>query len=250
MKDLHKGDKGPDVRAHQTHLNERLRIHRDPPIEVDGEVGPVTVDNSAYAAWFLGADRDVVDRAKRGLISVHVQEMVADPTQRSAEAKRRARGRRDEHFGSLRVRALHAAEGLVGVMESGGNNTGPMVTKIIRANGGTGPEPWCGDFVAYCYTLAGSQGVDRRWASVSLSASDPDVHVIARASVEPGDLLRYTFDHFGMFKEWVDQAAGTMHTIEGNTTSAGAISDGDGHDGVYVKNRSWSQVHDALRVER
>lgn len=43
----------------------------------------------------------------------------------------------------LRLRAYDVAEGLVGVMEQGSNNAGPMVSKIIRANGGIGPEPWC-----------------------------------------------------------------------------------------------------------
>ena len=52
------------------------------------------------------------------------------------------------------------------MMEQGGNNTGPMVNKIIKANGGDIGEPWCGDFVAYCYRQAGSKAVTRSWASV------------------------------------------------------------------------------------
>src|SRR6185369_1332451 len=70
-----------------------------------------------------------------------------------------------KHLGE---RAYRVAAGLVGVMEVGGNNAGAKVTEIVRANGGTGPEPWCGDFVAYCYRLSGSKAVTRNWAAVRL----------------------------------------------------------------------------------
>ena len=98
------------------------------------------------------------------------------------------------------------------VMEQGGNNQGPMVTKIIRANGGTYPEPWCGDFCAYCYRLAGSKSVTRGWASVRLVGSLAGV--TRTTQPRPGDLVRFTFDHVGMF---VKDAGAFIETIEGNT---------------------------------
>ena len=64
---------------------------------------------------------------------------------------------RKKQLDTLQKRALRAADALVGVMEQGGNNTGPMVNKIIKANGGDIGEPWCGDFIAYCYRQAGSK---------------------------------------------------------------------------------------------
>jgi hypothetical protein len=131
-------------------------------------------------------------------------------------------------------------------MEEGGNNAGVMVSKIIVANGGAGPEPWCGDFVAYCYRNAGSTGVDRIWASVSQLSSDPDVHRVD--SPECGDLVRFKFDHVGMFVRHVD--AQTIETIEGNTGASGAVSDSKtGGDGVYRKRRANSVVTDFLRVD-
>jgi hypothetical protein len=183
-----------------------------------------------------------IERDRQGEYEVKSRRGALDPSLRQ-----RARQRRDEHFGVLRERAYTVACGLVGVMEQGGNNMGPVVTKIIRANGGAGPEPWCGDFVAYCYRNAGSHGVDRTWASVHECGNDPDVHRVGRP--ERGDLVRFTFDHIGMYVRDVD--GGTIETIEGNTGASGAVSDSStGGDGVYRKHRSRSLVSDFLRVER
>jgi hypothetical protein len=245
MGDLHTGDKGDAVLGHQRHLNDRLRAHRDDLVDEDGELGPQTLEQTAYAAWFLGAMDATVNQVRAGTISGGVQAVVADPTGRKPEQLARARERRDQHFGTLRERAYKVASGLIGVMEEGGNNAGPMVKKIIIANGGAGPEPWCGDFVAYCYRNAGSTGVDRIWAVVTQITKDPDVAPIT--SPECGDLVRFNFDHIGMFVRELD--AHTIETIEGNTSASGAVSDSKtGGDGVYRKKRARSLVSDFLRV--
>lgn len=157
----------------------------------------------------------------------------------------------------LRVRAWQHAGELVGVMEQGGNNQGAKVTAIIRANGGTGPEPWCGDFVAYCYRLAGSLVVQRGWAAVRLLGFLTGMKVTA----DPleGDIVAYTFDHTGLFGHWCDSAgrkvpkAQATHilTREGNTGASGAVSDSStGGDGVYEKVRSRSLVARFVHVSR
>jgi hypothetical protein len=142
----------------------------------------------------------------------------------------------------LRVRALEVAESLVGVMEHGGNNVGPKVTEIIRANGGAGPEPWCGDFVAYCYRQAGSKMVTRSWAAVRLLGWLTGMRVVTKPV--PGAIIIYNFgtgaDHTGLFRKWYGS---TLDTIEGNTGASGAVSDSaTGGDGVYEKRRSTSLV--------
>ena len=148
---------------------------------------------------------------------------------------------------ALREKAYAVAVTLVGVMEQGGNNRGPVVSKIIAENGGTGPEPWCGDFVAYCYRHAGSKAVQRLWASVYYLGRIAGLH--RTSAPERGDLVRFTFDHVGMFVR--DRGDGTIETIEGNTGASGAVSDSTtGGDGVYRKVRSKSLVQDYLRVER
>lgn len=145
----------------------------------------------------------------------------------------------------LRTRALHQAQSLVGLMEHGGNNAGEGVTKIIRANAGSGPEPWCGDFVAYVYRKAGSHRVTRSWASVALLRGVLGIR--ATNAPRAGDIVRFTFDHVGLFVK--DNKNGTITTIEGNTGASGAVSDSaTGGDGVYKKVRSKALVRDYLRV--
>jgi hypothetical protein len=240
-------DRGNNVKAYQSSLNDRLHAHRDPAIDEDGHCGPQTIEQSAYAAWFLGALDATIDKIKGGVIPVGAQAIIQDPSKRDGGQLKRARERREQHFGDLGTRALKVAAGLVGVMEEGGNNTGKMVLKIIRANGGTGPEAWCGDFVAYCYRQAGSVGVERLWCSVSQVSKDPDVHKVTQP--KPGDLVRFTFDHIGLFVRNVGSSQ--IETIEGNTGRNGAVSDSKtGGDGVYRKRRAKKLVADYLRVER
>ena len=161
--------------------------------------------------------------------------------------------RRDEQIAKrqaarpLRAKALDEAEKLLGVVEQGGNNRGPEVARIIRANGGIVGEPWCGDFVAYCYRRAGSNAVTRAWASVYFlgvvsglrNTTDP----------RPGDVVRFNFDHTGLFVRHV--RPGVIETIEGNTGKRGAVSDSKtGGDGVYRKERPVYQVANYRRVLR
>lgn len=147
----------------------------------------------------------------------------------------------------LRLKALSEARKLVGVMEVGGNNQGKVVTQIIRANKGAGPEPWCGDFVAYAYRKAGSKAVQRGWASVSLIGRLAGMG--RTSSPQAGDLVVFNFDHVGMFVK--DLGGGFIETIEGNTGASGAVSDSKtGGDGVYVKKRSKALVARYVRVLR
>jgi len=153
---------------------------------------------------------------------------------------------RKKQLDTLQKRALRAADALVGVMEQGGNNTGPMVNKIIQANGGDIGEPWCGDFIAYCYRQAGSKAVTRSWASVRALSGVTGVKRVK--TPQAGDLVRFNFDHVGMY---VKEAGMFIETIEGNTGASGAVSDSKtGGDGVYRKRRPKSLVNDYLRVTR
>lgn len=148
----------------------------------------------------------------------------------------------------LRLKALDVGKSFVGIMEQGGNNTGAGVARIIRIGGGNPADrpPWCGFTVAACYRLAGSKLVDYRWAAVRLLPLVPGLKRVKKPL--PGDLVRYTFDHVGMF---VRDAGMFIETIEGNTGASGAVSDSaTGGDGVYVKRRPKTLVRDYLRVTR
>ena len=154
---------------------------------------------------------------------------------------------------SLGSRALHVAETLLNVREVGGNNAGPMVSKIIHANGGVGPEPWCGDFVAYCYRLAGSKSVVRAWASVNLLRRARGLK--QTRDPKPGAIVIYNFDsdpdleHTGLFKRWVVKGK-TFLAVEGNTRAGTQTSDSGGGEGVGERERSIKFVDAFMEVTR
>jgi peptidoglycan hydrolase-like protein with peptidoglycan-binding domain len=217
---LTQGATGKPVRT----LQERLISHGY-ALALDGEFGPATLAavRQFQADFGLEVDGAVGPQTWRALFQAP------------------GRPRR------LGDRAYRIAGGLVGIMESGGNNRGEMVMKIIKANGGSGPEPWCGDVVAYCYRLAGSKSVTRSWAAVRLLRGVAGVR--RTGTPRRGDLVRFTFSHVGIFVR--DCGNGTIETIEGNTGRSGAVSDSTtGGDGVYRKVRAKGLVLDYLRVGR
>jgi hypothetical protein len=162
----------------------------------------------------------------------------------------------------LRVRALAEAHKLVGSMEQGGNNMGAAVLALIRENGGTGPESWCGDFVAHCYRKAGSKVVQRGWAAVRFLGFLTGMRIRSVRDLLPGMIVTYTFDHTGIFVEYVKlmgnqwvkclpSQATHIKTIEGNTGRSGAVSDSrTGGDGVYIKIRAIGLVSRGVEVTR
>lgn len=170
----------------------------------------------------------------------HDQAQAARAVRRRAEAAlSKVRGQLRARRNPMRLRALDAARELVGVMEVGGNNAGPKVSAIIRANGGVGPEPWCGDFVAFCYRKAGSKMVTRPWAAVRLLGWLTGMKLLD--GPQPGAIVIYTFDHTGLVEKVLP--GGRIQTIEGNTGPTGAVSDSTtGGDGVYRKVRPRSLV--------
>jgi hypothetical protein len=148
---------------------------------------------------------------------------------------------------SLQDRAYKVAESLIGVMEQGGNNRGPVVSKIITGNGGMIGEAWCGDFQAYCYRHAGSKAVNRSWASVYYLGRLSGV--VKTTKPVRGDLVRFNFSHVGMYVR--DLGGGYIETIEGNTGRSGAVSDSStGGDGVYRKRRTKNLVEDYRHITR
>jgi hypothetical protein len=160
------------------------------------------------------------------------------------------------------VRAMAEAKRCIGVMEVGGNNMGREVLKFIRENGGTGPESWCGDFMAHCYRVAGSKVVQRGWAAVRFLGFLTGMKVVSVRKLKPGMIVCYIFDHTGMFLEYLRwngssyvpcSATSATHikTIEGNTGRVGAVSDSrTGGDGVYEKIRAIGLVSRGVEVTR
>lgn len=157
---------------------------------------------------------------------------------------------------TLRKKALRHAKFHVGDMEQGGNNRGEKIERIIRYAKGDVPEAWCVDFVIWNYGHAGSTVV-RPGFTRAVRFMFPVRGVEQVSQPHSGNIVRYTFDHTGLFwypcnvlgqrRLW--RFATHIKTIEGNTGASGAVSDSTtGGDGVYVKIRHKSLVRDYLRV--
>lgn len=147
----------------------------------------------------------------------------------------------------LRVKALAVMVGWArqGVTETSGNNRGPKVDEIIRKAGGTPGEPWCGDGVAAAYITVGSKIAK---AKPRAFAYVPYMRFLPRVlGPLPGHVVGFDFnrdgteDHTGLFHSWINRSASTFRTVEANTGTDGARTDGVG-DGVHFRERHVSQV--------
>ncbi len=98
LEPIRSNDKGERVRIHQGHLNDRLRAHGSRPIDADGACGPETLEQSAFAAWFLGAMDATVAEIRAGTIGAGVQGVIADPSSRSDGQRSRAGERKGKAF--------------------------------------------------------------------------------------------------------------------------------------------------------
>lgn len=254
MQTLKLGARGSEVERLQLAINQRSIPRGFGLIAVDGDLGPQTLKAVQRVGRALGALETTLKQAREDSeVSIGLQRMIRYPEARDAKQLRRARERGDRIVtnestgGTLRDRAVDEAQRLVGVMEVGGNNRGKAVERIIASGGGRAGDAWCGWFVAHCYRVAGSKAIDWRWGAVRLL---PLVGGLRRtSSPKRGDLVRFTFDHVGLFLK--DNGNGTILTCEGNTGRTGAVSDGrTGGDGVYIKVRPKSLVRDYLEVVR
>lgn len=251
--------RGVDVREVQRAANARLRARGEGRyvVVVDGQYGPLTARACSRALYLLGATGTRLERSKvanGGHLSVAAQRMIRLETRRSAAQLARAQARKVKIAARpLRVRALDEAREALGrhIFETGGNNRGPQVEAIIEYAHGQVPEPWCVDFDIWCYGHAGSTVVRPgfpRAVRLMLTAGTREGAALA------GRMVRYTFDHTGIFVCWCNSAgqrrpkllASHIKAIEGNTGAAGAVSDGNGSDGVYEKVRARSLVQDFL----
>lgn len=144
---------------------------------------------------------------------------------------------------------IMAAWAKAGVHESGGNNMGAAVERIIREGGGTKGDPWCGWGVAAAYREAGAKTVTRAWGYVpTLETLLTRVHNPKRGHVVIFNFDGGVPDHTGIFDH--DNGDGTITTIEANTRPGTAASDAGGGEGVYVRVRPKSMVQSYRRVRR
>lgn len=201
--------------------------------------------------------------ARTALRSRKTKENLARVQERKAQVAQAERVIRRHPDAILREKALYQARAALArhVFETGGNNRGPEVEEIIHYAGGDVGEPWCVDFVIWCYGKAGSRVLKPGFPrAVSMMRT---MGVTTVANPMPGDAVRYRFGqgHTGIFECWVRLVNGewkaclrrdatALQAIEGNTGATGAVSDGNGSDGVYRKIRTFDQVLDYLHVKQ
>lgn len=92
--DIRLSDSGDHVRVYQRHLNQRLKARGEQTLTADGDCGPITIERSTLAAWFLGALGETIKTVRAGTIPARVQELVIHPEKRDEAQLDRARRRR------------------------------------------------------------------------------------------------------------------------------------------------------------
>jgi hypothetical protein len=132
----------------------------------------------------------------------------------------------------------------LGIHEVGANNHGPWVKKFLGAVGLPEGYAWCDAFQSY--EIEGVAGHKLPIESASVGQTYATAKQLGWVVPKParGDLVCYDFDGDGQFDDHIGlvvQVLGvgpmlTLQTVEGNTSSGVAGSQGDG-DGVFLRRR-------------
>jgi hypothetical protein len=121
---------------------------------------------------------------------------------------------------------LDQARNLLNVRESGGNNRGPVIDKIIVSSGGKLGQPWCGYFQRFIHLKCGRQAGNGYSPSWFIPTR------LVKSNRVPGDVFSIynsnlkRIAHIGMIEQILPNGKFVV-TIEGNTGTSG-IRDGAG----------------------
>lgn len=135
--------------------------------------------------------------------------------------------------GDARLIFCLAMESCVGIYESGGNNSGPMVELIQKTLGGAVKEPWCMALVQTCLAFAEdlTETHSPIYASEHCMTTWRETPATQRVRVSParGAIVIWKngasdSGHTGIFVEPVARLY--MKTVEGNSSGDGS-RDGD-----------------------
>jgi hypothetical protein len=132
----------------------------------------------------------------------------------------------------------------LGIREVGGNNHGPWVKKFLAEVGLPEGYAWCDAFQSF--EMRGAAGHQLPIESASVLQTYATGKKLGWAVTKParGDLVCYDFDGDGQFNDHIGLVVRvvsigpmlTLETVEGNTSSGVAGSQGDG-DGVFLRRR-------------
>ncbi len=153
----------------------------------------------------------------------------------------------DEEYTNLpaHMRALHVARSKVGQRESGGNNRGPFVERLLARLGLAPGNAWCAAFVTTCLLDAGvpSKYLPKGPAAVWNWYKDAKALGCLTDYGNRGSLIyRVQSNRKGHIGFVADRRSVVARTIEGNTGPDG----GRDGDGVYEKKRifgnTWKSI--------
>ena len=132
----------------------------------------------------------------------------------------------------------------LGIHEVGGNNHGPWVKKFLAEVGLPEGYAWCDAFQSF--EMEGAAGHKLPIESASVAQTYATGQKLGWTVTRPlrGDIVCYDFDGDGQFDDHIGLVVKvisigpmlTLETVEGNTSSGVAGSQGDG-DGVYLRRR-------------
>jgi hypothetical protein len=137
----------------------------------------------------------------------------------------------------------------LGIHEVGGNNHGPWVKKFLAEVGLPEGYPWCDALQSYAEHSVYGKKLPIESASVLNTYDAARTLGWTRTVPQRGDLVCYSWsghapfgDHIGLVLSATSVGPfWRLQTVEGNTSSGDAGSQGDG-DGVFIRNRVVSKA--------
>jgi hypothetical protein len=239
---------GPDVKALQRAIDVRARElpFTDARLTIDGQFGAHTLSASGRVAFALGLSDAACAVIKAGTATELTQHLIRNPSDLSAEDRKRASAREPDLKKSYEARrkgaraAVRWARSKIGVHENPlGSNWGHPVQTWITFTGYHIPVFWCGCFVAYAVVHNGHAKVPKPirlgyHEYINEDARNGRNGFLRAVSVDdarPGDIATFNFRHIGLVVGRTKD--GMIHTIDGNTSAA----DGNNNGGEVAEHR-------------
>lgn len=235
-------EKGNDVAAFQRALTKNGYYHG----EINSEYDTLTAQSAFRAKYwegYLHPDHVAGDRLYGYLMGAkRTPAMVLIAKRRRAAVK--------PPQATLAAKALANSFKDVGIKET------PVNNNYFGKWYGFNYVPWCNEAVSKWYCDAGSKSFKRGERYSFVPAMDMDArtgrnHLSISHPVIPGDVVTFdwdhdgTPDHTGLFVKWIDKAAGTFESVEGNTSGT---NNSNGGEVMHRKDRVISEVRTFIHV--